>query len=111
LGITYKKTSQTPSKIQNFVAKEIKNVTNCSAGKIENILSKFVPAWKDNFTNQIASKSKRSDEIKNSINSDSVVANRHQIAHGKNMSFNYSSVSNYYRNVKVAVEILENIIK
>jgi len=46
-------------KIQNFVAKEIKNITNCSVGKIENILSKFDPAWKDDFTNQIASKSKK----------------------------------------------------
>lgn len=97
------------SNIQNFVAKEIKNITNCSVGKIENILSKFDSTWKDNFTDQIASKSKRSDEIKNSINS--VVTNRHQIAHGKNISLNYSSVSNYYKNVKVAVEILENIIK
>lgn len=97
------------SHIQNFISQEIKNITNCKTSKIENILSKFSPAWKDYFIDQMSSKSEKSDEIKNSINS--IIANRHQIAHGKNVNLSYSSVSNYYKNVKKAVDILENIIK
>ena len=97
------------SHIQNFVSKEIKSITNCKTSKIESILSQFSPAWKDYFIDQMSSKSAKSDEIKNSINS--IIANRHQIAHGKNVNLSYSSVSNYYKNVKKAVDILENIIK
>jgi hypothetical protein len=95
--------------IQNFVSKEIGNITNCKTNKIKDILSKFNPSWGTDFITQIANKSRIADEIKNSI--DSIVANRHKIAHGENTGISYSTVKNYYENVKKAVEVLENIIK
>jgi hypothetical protein len=95
--------------IQSFVSSELKEITNCKAGKITSILRKFDPAWETNFLNEIQTNSRVVDEIKNSI--DSVITNRHLIAHGKSVGINYSTISNYYSNVKRAVAILEAIIR
>ncbi|MEG4197337.1 HEPN domain-containing protein [Microcoleus sp. Pol12A5] len=94
--------------IQNFVCKEIKGITNCKTNKIIDILGKFHSDWGTNFISQIAAKSNIDNEIKDSI--DSIVTTRHAIAHGKSVGVSYSTVSNYYKNVKKAVEVLENII-
>ncbi|WP_369821842.1 HEPN domain-containing protein [Planktothrix sp. PCC 11201] len=54
-------------------------------------------------------RSDKTDEIKNSI--DSVITNRHTIAHGGNVGITYARIQTYYNNIKKAVEILEDIIK
>lgn len=95
--------------IQSFVSSELKEITNCKASRITNILRKFQPVWETDFLNEIQANSRVVDEIKNSI--DGVISNRHLIAHGKSVGINYSTISNYYRNVKKAVEILETIIR
>jgi hypothetical protein len=95
--------------IQNFVCKEIERITNCKTNRVIDILCKFNPAWGNDFTNQIAAKSSITNEIKDSI--DSIVTTRHAIAHGKSIGLSYSRVLNYYKNVKKAVEVLENIIR
>ena len=95
--------------IQNFVSKEIKGITNCKTNKIIDILSKFNSSWGSDFANEIAARSLITNEIKDSI--DSIVTNRHLVAHGKSTGIRYSTVLNYYNNVKKAVEVLENIIK
>ncbi|MBE9198843.1 MULTISPECIES: HEPN domain-containing protein [unclassified Nodularia (in: cyanobacteria)] len=89
--------------IQKFVTKQIESITNCKTSRITEILGKFSETWQSEFTEKIG------DEIKDSI--DSVVINRHKIAHGKSVGMSYHSVSNWYKNVKKAVEILEEIIK
>ncbi|MDD1413501.1 MAE_28990/MAE_18760 family HEPN-like nuclease [Dolichospermum sp. ST_con] len=95
--------------IQKFVTKQIEDITNCNTEKIKKILEKFSSDWQSGFTNKIQEESKINDEIKNAI--DSVVQNRHKIAHGKSIGMTYSNISDYYKNVKKAVEILEEIIK
>ncbi|MFM2064443.1 MAG: hypothetical protein RLZZ507_4114 [Cyanobacteriota bacterium] len=95
--------------IQNFVTKQIENITNCKTEKIKRILGEFSPTWESEFTTKIQAQSNITDEIKNSI--DSVITNRHKIAHGKSIGMSYNNVSNWYKNVKKAVEILEEIIK
>jgi hypothetical protein len=97
------------SNILNFVASEIQDITNCNSNKIAKILGKFSSNWETDFVSQIQAKSKKPDEIKNSI--DSIVATRNQIAHGKSAGITYTKVSDYYENVKIAIEILDNIIK
>ncbi|GAX34721.1 HEPN domain-containing protein [Nodularia sp. NIES-3585] len=89
--------------IQKFVTKQIEFTTNCNTRRITEILGKFSETWQREFTNQI------DDEIKNSI--DSVVTNRNTIAHGRSVGMTYNSVFNWYKNVKKAVKILEEIIK
>lgn len=48
------------------------------------------------------------DEIKDSV--DSIVDNRHQIAHGKSIGIGYVTVNKYYGNVVKAVQVLEAVI-
>lgn len=104
----YTRTRATPV-IQNFVWGEIKDITNCKTSKIANVLQRFNPTWKNDFLNDIQAKSRVIDEIKNSV--DSVIANRHQIAHGKNIGLGYAAISAYYDNVKKAVETLDAVIR
>jgi hypothetical protein len=59
--------------IQNFVEKQIGNITNCKTSRILEILGKFSQNWADDFSNQIKTRSSKTDEIKNSI--DSVISN------------------------------------
>ena len=77
--------------------------------KVASILQRFDPAWATLFLNEIERYSGAPDEIKNSI--DTVVANRHTIAHGRHVGVTYASMATYYDNIKVAVQILDTIIK
>jgi len=95
--------------IQNFVWGEIKDITNCKTSKIASVLQRFNPTWENDFLNDIQAKSRIVDEIKNSV--DSVIANRHLIAHGKNTGLGYAAISTYYENVKKAVETLDAVIR
>ncbi|MBS3027347.1 MAG: hypothetical protein HCA25_09695 [Dolichospermum sp. DET50] len=95
--------------IQQFVTKQIGSITNCKTEKIRQILSEFSSNWESEFTNKIKEESKIDGEIKNGI--DNVIINRHKIAHGKSIGMSYHNISNYYKNVKKAVEILEEIIQ
>lgn len=104
----YTRTHSAPN-IQNFVEKQIGNITNCKTSRILEVLSKFSQDWANNFSNQIQVRSSITDEIKNSI--DSVIANRHDIAHGRNVGITYTRMSTYYKNIKKAVDILDAIIR
>jgi len=104
----YTRTHASPV-VQNFVSREIQEITNCKASKIGSILQRFNPTWEREFLSQIEAKSRIVDEIKSSL--DSVVANRHQIAHGRNIGLRFASVSTYYLNVKKAVEAMEQVIR
>ena len=68
-------------------------------------MDEFSSDWANEFTNRIIDH----DQIKTAI--DNVVQNRHKIAHGKSIGMSYSHISNDYKNVKKAVEILEEIIQ
>jgi hypothetical protein len=104
----YTRTRATPV-IQNFVWGEIKDITNCKTSKIASVLQRFNLTWESDFLTGIQARSRVVDEIKNSV--DSVIANRHQIAHGKNIGLGYVAISTYYDNVKKAVEILDAVIR
>jgi hypothetical protein len=94
--------------IQKFITKQIGNITNCKTDRIRQILGEFSLNWESKFTNKIREESKIDGEIKNAI--DSVIINRHKIAHGKSIGMSYSNISDYYNHVEKAVEILEEII-
>jgi hypothetical protein len=101
--------SHASQNILSFVSSELKDITNCKTGKITTILRRFNPAWEATFLNQIQANSRIAGEIKDSI--DSVISNRHLIAHGKSVGISYSTVSQYYSNVKKAVATLEAVIR
>lgn len=95
--------------IQRFNEPLIGSLTNCKHGKIIKTLEQFDINWANTFSHEIAAKSKIENEIVDSI--DSLVQNRHDIAHGKSIGIGYVSVKKYYEKANVAVEVMEKIIK
>jgi hypothetical protein len=95
--------------IQKFVEKEISYVTNCKTERILEVLNKFNSNWGSTFETEIKDNSPIDKEIKDSI--DSIVSNRHLIAHGKSVGVSYSTVKKYYGYCTKAIEILEDTIQ
>jgi len=95
--------------IQRFNEPIIGNLTNCKNGKIVKTLEQFDVNWAGTYLSKIESKSTIDNEIVDSI--DSLVQNRHDIAHGKSIGIGYVTVKKYYEKANIAVEIMEEIIK
>src|SRR5579885_3634067 len=86
--------------ISRFVCRRLKELQNPKAEKIENILSEFSPELKDDL---------RKFWCKNGIRDhvDSVVANRHLIAHGQSFEVSMSRVSDWHRSIKRVMDFFE----
>jgi len=95
--------------IQRFIEKEISFITNCKTERIIDVLNKFDINWAVNFETEIKNNSPIDKEIKDSL--DSIVSNRHLIAHGKSIGMSYVTVNTYYKHCKKAIEILEDTIQ
>lgn len=95
--------------IQRYNEPYIKKITNCKLANIRKTLEQFDINWANSFETQINKKSKIVNEISDSI--DSLVQNRHDIAHGKSIGIGYITIKKYYEKANVAVEIMEGIIK
>jgi hypothetical protein len=93
---------RSPRTILNHINSSTNNLTNLKTEKIGNYLYSFNSDWKDKFENALT------DEEKDSI--DSVVANRHLIAHGQNVGVSYVRVKEWYKNVKCVVEKVSRIV-
>ena len=93
----YASKNGSPSLVK-YISWHIRNLTNLNSEKIENILSSFNPSLKDSYLECL------SDEQKDAF--DSVVANRNNIAHGRNVGVSYVRVCNWYQQIK---NTLDNI--
>lgn len=93
---------RTHSTISNYVDSSTNNITNLKTDKLSKFLNSFNSEWKDKFETTLT------DEEKDSV--DSVVANRHQIAHGQNVGVSYVRVNDWYKNVKKVVEKVSVIV-
>ncbi|MCZ6677561.1 MAG: HEPN domain-containing protein [Candidatus Poribacteria bacterium] len=87
------------SNIVNFVEAQLRRFQNPKMQQILNVTRTFNPSWADNL------ESETEGEIKASI--DSIVANRNNIAHGRNVGVSYSQIKSWYENVVKLVDILE----
>lgn len=101
--------NRSSKEIQRFNEPLIGSLTNCKHGKIMKTLEQFDVNWANTFSSKIEEKSTITDEIKDSI--DSLVQNRHDIAHGKSIGIGYVAVKRYYEKANIAVEIIDEIIK
>jgi len=85
--------------VADFVLSEVKHITNLNEDKIVQLLGSFSTTWRDTFL------SLRSPEQKDAI--DSVVANRHLIAHGKQVGISFVQIKEYYGSISKVVKILD----
>lgn len=95
--------SKCDAKVLNFTEKSLGRFQNPHTERILELARNFSPDWENELSNLI------SDEIKQAINS--IVANRHQIAHGSDVGLTYTRVKDYYNNVKRFIDKMAKIIQ
>lgn len=88
--------------IHTYVGRQLDWFLNPRCGKILDLLSHFSKVWHDDFLALL------SDEEKAAI--DSVVNNRNQIAHGRNVGLSPEPMTRYFKYCRSAVRKLDFII-
>jgi hypothetical protein len=85
--------------VANFVESRIRMITNLNEERIGQLLGAFSSEWRDKFTG------KRTDAQKAAI--DSVIANRHLIAHGQSVSLTLARMKEYYTEVVKTITMID----
>ena len=86
------------TEIHNFVRASIKTSRNPSWEEIISIARKFNVDWGENLQSV-------DDQISSSVNS--VVSLRNRIAHGEDTNITLHSMKEYYKDIKKAIQIIE----
>src|SRR5580692_9359814 len=90
---------------EKYVNNKIKNFTSINEKKLKSLLKSFNETWEYKFQNSI------SDKELASLNS--IISQRHLIAHGNGSGSNisYGNMVKYYQDLKQIVVLLRQIIK
>ena len=91
--------SRSCPRVSRFVGLRIKDFTNAKMNKILDLLNEFDLEWKEEL------REFAEGDLKDAV--DSVVANRHQIAHGKDTGIGFVTIKDYYDRVLKVVEEVE----
>jgi hypothetical protein len=84
--------------IMTYVERQLSRWTNPNAEKIATLFGAFRPEWKDSLDSFLV------DQRRDSVNS--LVALRHQIAHGASVGTSLSQIKSYYT---VIIEVLNHL--
>ena len=87
--------------VANYVKYELDSFQNPKMGKILELTRAFNPLWAGKLAT--ATEGKLSEAV------DSVVANRNQIAHGRDVGITYLRIKNYYEGVVEVVNLIEGM--
>ena len=85
--------------VSNFVSAKLRDFQNPKMGKILDLFGSFNPDWKTQL--DVATQGQLSDSI------NSIVGNRHKIAHGESVSLSMSSLTAYYKDAVTVIDILQ----
>lgn len=94
-----------PTEINRFLTSKFKDITNLKSSKFEDVLTSFSVDWADKFRDYL------DDHEQEKISLDSVIAQRHNIAHGQPSNIGSTSMAQYYNDVKSIVVYLDTIIR
>lgn len=89
--------------VTNYVNQTLSRLRNPNMGKIIELTGSFNKSWKESLEKYVDD-----DGRKEAI--DSLMANRHQIAHGKDSNISISRVKEYFKKAVKVVEYIENLI-
>ncbi|MCQ2295231.1 MAG: HEPN domain-containing protein [Bacteroidales bacterium] len=92
----------TPKPVENYVNSRFKSFTSVNCKKITDTLGLFSDEWVRMFDENLT------EPMRTSL--DSIVANRHNLAHGKDQGLTLIQVKEYYSNVKDVIALLEKIV-
>lgn len=89
--------------VTNYVSVKIKEFMNPNMEKILNLTGSFNKDWRDNLEKFVAGE--RKDAI------DSIVINRHNIAHGRHIGLTLVRMKTYFERVTEVIEFIKDQIK
>jgi hypothetical protein len=90
--------------IQNFVISSLESVQNPKAERFSKVLRSFNAAWGDALDDFFL----KNTEVKTAI--DSLMANRHLIAHGKPCSISTGRVSDFFNQADKVIFFIDDLI-
>lgn len=94
-----------PKEINRFLTSKFKDITNLKTSKLQEVLTAFSTEWAKKFTDYI----EKNEQIKTSL--DSIIAQRHSIAHGQSSNLGEIVMNQYYDDIKQVVCFLDGVIR
>jgi hypothetical protein len=85
--------------ISGYVVKQLRGFQNAKMSKILDLTSEFGSSYRDELEKIVEG------ELKDAI--DSIVSNRHLIAHGQDVGIGFDSIKRYYESAVKAIEEIE----
>ncbi len=89
--------------VSRYVNAQLDGFQNPKAGKILELLRGFDPLWAESVEQFMG------DERKDAV--DSIVNNRHQIAHGRSVGISYVTIKKYYEKAVEVVDFIERTLQ
>lgn len=96
--------SKATAEIAAYVVRDMEAVQNPKAERIVKVLRCFSDRWADEMDGYFAA----NPEVKDAI--DSLMANRHLIAHGRPCSISLGRVTSYFEQADQAIEFIDGLI-
>lgn len=90
--------------VQKFVMQSLASIQNPKAERFSKVVRSFSSIWGDNLDQYFID----NNDVKEAI--DSLMANRHLIAHGKPCSISVGRVAGYFKSADKAIEYLETLL-
>jgi hypothetical protein len=87
--------------VSNFVSVKLRGFQNPKMGAILEVFGSFDPEWKTQI--EAATQGQLSDSV------NSIMGNRHRIAHGESVALSLGSMAGYYQDAVKVVELLQSI--
>lgn len=97
--------TKVPNEISRFLTSKFKDITNLKTSKLVEVLSSFSTDWSEKFSSYID----EHEQMKSSL--DSIISQRHAIAHGQPSCINEKDMYQYYDDVKAIVVFIDGVIR
>jgi len=87
---------QSASEVASFVSNQLEAFQNPKMGKVLNLVGAFDKNWRASLERDTTG------ELKDAV--DSIVANRHNLVHGRNVGISFVQMADYYKRAKRVVD-------
>lgn len=95
----YTETKSSSKPVKAFVSSKLKRCINLNTENLLQVVGAFSSDWREQL--EIETEGERKEAI------DSIVKNRHKIAHGKSSNISFAEVKKYYKKVVEVLELME----
>lgn len=100
IAATYCRVRSSPT-VMNYIALRLSRTGTLNTERLLQFVGSFDPNWRDQLDDFVIGE--RKDAL------DSVVANRHNIAHGESVGLTYMRIKNYYKRICEVVDFVDDM--